>query len=97
MTPAPSRRATMPTARSRATPTNSPRTAQRIAEEISPFSNSGSTACWVDQPSTHASATVSAPRTLPSVDRVKTQGSRRMPTASTANPSRRVEVREDTR
>ena len=47
--------------------------------EISPFSNAGSTACWVDQPSTHASATVSAPkRTLPSVDRVKTQGSRRM-------------------
>jgi hypothetical protein len=69
MMPAPSRRATMPTARRIATPTKRPSTAHSRLGEISPSRNAGSTACSVDQPSTHASATVSAPKsTLPRVD-----------------------------
>ncbi len=88
----------MPTARRMETPTKSPSTAQSSPADVSPVLKAGSTACSADQPSTQASATVSAPkRTLPSVERVKTHGSRRMATASTANPSRMVEARADTR
>ncbi len=58
---------------------------------MSPSSKAGSTTWSVDQPSTQASATVSAPNsTLPSVERVKIHGSRRMATPRTANPSRSV-------
>ena len=85
MTPAPSRRATMPTARSSATPRNSASTATSSPLPISPFSNAGSSTCWVDQPSTQASATVRAPNsTLPIVESVKTQGSRLIATQMTA-------------
>src|SRR4051794_10618205 len=91
MTPAPSRRATMPTARSSATPTKSPRMASSPPGRTSPSWKAGSTTWSVDQPSTQASATVSAPKSrLPRVERVKINGSRRMATPRTAKPSRRV-------
>ena len=94
MMPAPSRRATMPTARSRATPRKSASTATSSSVAISPFSNAGITTCWVDQPSTHASATVRAPKSrLPIVDSVNTQGSRLIATQMTRNPSRVVAAR----
>ena len=87
MMPAPSRRATMPTARSSATPRNSASTATSRLLSISPFLNAGSTTCWVDQPSTHASATVRAPKSrLPIVDSVNTHGSRLIATQMTAEP-----------
>ncbi len=58
---------------------------------MTPVSKAGSTTWSVDQPSTQASATVSAPKsTLPSVERVKIHGSRRIATPRTANPSRSV-------
>ena len=60
---------------------------------VVPVSKAGSSTWSVDQPSTQASATVSAPnRTLPSVESVKTHGSRRMATPSTRKPPIRVEV-----
>src|SRR3954447_11286707 len=91
ITPAPRRRATMPTARRIATPTNSARMASSPPTSTTPSSKAGSTTWSVDQPSTHASATVSAPnRRLPSVESVKIHGSRRMATPSTAKPSRNV-------
>ena len=91
MMPAPSRRATMPTARRIATPTNSASTAQSIAGADLAVSKAGSTTLSVDQPSTQASATVSAPKSrLPRVERAKIQGSRWIATPSTANPSRVV-------
>src|SRR3954470_3355637 len=91
ITPAPSRRATIPTARSRATPTNSARIATRPPAGTSPLSKAGSTTCSVAQPSTQASATVRAPNSrLPSVDNVKIHGSRRIATPMTAKPSRSV-------
>src|SRR3954449_10746910 len=91
ITPAPSRHATIPTARSRATPTNSARTATRPPAGTSPLSKAGSTTWSVAQPRTQASATVSAPNSrLPSVDNVKIHGSRRIATPRTAKPSRRV-------
>ena len=59
---------------------------------VTPVSKAGSTTWSVDQPSTQASATVRAPKTtLPSVERVNTQGSRRMATPSTRNPASKVE------
>ncbi len=83
----------MPTARRIATPMNSAKMVTRPLVVVVPDSKAGSTTLSVDQPSTQASATVRAPnRTLPSVERVKTQGSRRMATPSTRNPSIRVEV-----
>src|SRR4051794_3718951 len=91
ITPAPSRRATMPTARRSATPTNSPTMVTSPPGRGSPSLKAGRTTWSVDQPRTHASATVSAPNSrLPRVDSVKMPRSRRMATASTANPSRRV-------
>ncbi len=91
MIPAPSRRATMPTARRIATPTNRARTAQSMDESTSPVSKAGSTTWSVDQPSTQASATVRAPNSrLPRVERAKIHGSRLIATQMTANPSRVV-------
>src|SRR3954447_17725440 len=91
ITPAPSRRATIPTARSSATPTNRARIATSPPAGTTPSSKAGSTTCSVAQPSTHASATVRAPKSrLPSVDSVKIHGSRRIATPMTAKPSRRV-------
>ena len=90
--PAPSRRATMPTARRIATPRNSARMATSPPVVVVPVSKAGSSTWSVAQPSTQASATVSAPKsTLPSVESVKTQGSRRMATPRTRNPASRVE------
>ena len=58
---------------------------------VAPSSKAGSSTLSVDQPSTHASATVSAPKsTLPSVERAKIHGSRLMATPRTRNPSIRV-------
>ena len=94
MIPAPSRRATMPTARRIATPTNRARTAHSIVESTSPVSKAGSTTCSVDQPSTQASATVRAANSrLPRVETAKTHGSRLTATQMTANPSRVVAAR----
>src|SRR3954452_2774035 len=91
ITPAPRRRATMPTARRIATPTNSARMVSSPPTSTTPSSKAGSTTWSVDQPRTHASATVSAPnRRLPSVESVKIHGSRRVATPSTAKPSRNV-------
>ncbi len=60
---------------------------------MTPSSKAGSTTWSVDQPSTQASATVSAPNsTLPRVERVKIHGSRRIATPRTRNPSRSVPV-----
>ena len=57
-----------------------------------PSSKAGSTTWSVDQPSTQASATVSAPKSrLPSVESAKIHGSRRIATASTPNPARVVD------
>ena len=90
MMPAPRRRATMPTARRMATPRNSAKIAISPPVVVAPLSKAGSTTLSVDQPSTHASATVSAPKSrLPSVESVKTQGSWRMATPSTWNPPTR--------
>ena len=84
----------MPTARSTATAMNSPSTAQSRPVPISPSRKAGITTWSVAQPSTHASATVITPNSrLPIVDRVKINGSRRMATPSTANPSRVVDPR----
>ena len=89
MMPAPSRRATMPTARRMATPRKRPSTAHSSPSPISPFSNAGRTTWSVDQPSTQASATVRAPKSrLPSVETVKIHGSRLIATRRTANPAR---------
>ena len=88
----------MPTARRTATPRNSASTATRPPQPYSPVLNAGSTTWSVDQPSTQASATVSAPNSSdPSVDRVNTHGSRRIATPSTPKPSRSVlpEVTDD--
>src|SRR5689334_16354732 len=94
MTPAPSRRATMPTARRMATPRKSATIVTRPPGRTSPSWNAGSTTWSVDQPSTQASATVSAPNsTLPRVERVKIHGSRRMATPRTRKPSRSVPSR----
>src|SRR5215213_9838970 len=91
MTPAPSRRATMPTARRIATPRKRAMTATSRPLPISASRKAGSTTWSVAQPRTQASATVSAPNsTLPSVDRAKMPRSRRIATQSTANPSRVV-------
>ena len=88
MIPAPSRRATMPTARSSATPMKSAKTATSRSVPISPFSKAGSTTWSVAQPSTQASATVSVPKiTLPRVETAKIHGSRLIPTQSTASPA----------
>ncbi len=96
MMPAPSRRATMPTARSSATPRNSASTASSMSAPISPSRNAGSRTWSVDQPSTQASATVRAPKsTLPIVERVKIQGSRLIATHSTPKPSEVVAARDD--
>ena len=55
---------------------------------ISPVSKAGIRTFCVDQPSTHASATVSTPKsTAPSVATVKMRGSRLMPTQRTRKPS----------
>src|SRR3546814_4206705 len=94
MSPAPSLRATIPTARRMATPTKSPRTAHRIEASISPVSKAGMIACSVDHPSTQASATVSAPnRMLPRVEAANTHGSLRIATPRTRKPSRIVDAR----
>ena len=85
----------MPTARRIATPRNSASTAQSRPLSISPVSNAGSTTWSVDQPSTQASATVSAPKsTLPSVESAKIHGSRRIATSEDARspPGRRPVV-----
>ena len=81
MIPAPSRRATIPTARRSATPRNSASTATSRLLSISPSLKAGSSTWSVDQPSTQASATVRAPKSrLPTVESVKIQGSRLMAT-----------------
>ena len=65
---------------------------QQHRRPTSPVAKAGSTTWSVDQPSTQASATVSAPNsTLPSVESVKIHGSRRIATPSTAKPSRVVD------
>ena len=98
ITPAPSRRATMPTARRIETPTKKATTATSTPGPMVPSRNAGTIAWSVAHPSTQASATVSAPKsTLPSVDRVKIHFSRRIATPSTRNPSRNVEVRVEER
>ena len=67
MMPAPRRRATMPTARRIATPRKSAEDRPEQAGADLAVSNAGSTTWSVAQPSTQASATVSAPKsTLPS-------------------------------
>ncbi len=77
----------MPTARRIATATNSARIVSSPPGRMSPSSKAGSTTWSVDQPSTQASATVSAPNsTLPSVERVKIHGSRRIATPRTREP-----------
>jgi hypothetical protein len=59
-----------------------------------PVSNAGSRTCSVDQPSTHASATVSRPNSrLPIVERVNTHGSRLIATQMTRKPSTVVAAR----
>ena len=74
MMPAPSRRATMPTARRIATPRNSAEDRPEQARVDLAVANAGSTTWSVDQPSTQASATVSAPKSrLPTVERAKIQ------------------------
>src|SRR3546814_19397856 len=94
MSPAPSLRATIPTARRMATPTKSPRTAHRIEASISPVSKAGMIACSVDHPSTQASATVSAPnRMLPRVEAANTHGSLRIATPRHRKPYRIADAR----
>ena len=83
----------MPTARRIATPTKRARIATRPPVVVAPVSKAGSTTWSVAQPSTQASATVRAPKsTLPSVETVKTHGSRRIATPSTRNPPMRVDA-----
>ena len=52
----------MPTARRIATPMKRATTQSSMSVPISPVSNAGIRTCWVAQPSTHASATVSTPK-----------------------------------
>ena len=82
----------MPTARRIATPTKSASTAIRAPRVVVPVSKAGRSTLSVAQPSTQASATVSAPKSrLPAVESEKISGWRRIATPNTRKPSPSVD------